>query len=433
MKKMVKAWIVLGLVALVAFNTSYVSVTAAAPKEVQLRFSWWGNDSRHKATLKAIEAYTKKNPNVKIMAEYGGFDTYYQKLLTQLAGGTAADIIQIDYKWVDDLAAQGRLFVDMAKMSKQIDMTGFDMKFVKDHCASGNYILGLPMGVSVFGLIGNSALLKQAGIDIDTKWDWDNLVDAGVKMQKFDKNKHLLFMKNIHYYYLVKTMLKQKTGKDFISDKYAMTFTRKDLVDVFSYIRKLVDLGVVPPLEESVLFENGGPDQNTNWLSGKYGFCADQAGKLTGIISASKFELGVARFPVAKVNKNPGLTTSPSQIMSINSKSANVAESAKFVNWFLNDPEAAVILGDNRGLPAVDKVRQLLMKDKMIEPLMVKMVDITLPFSGGAENVASLNQEIESIIEEYVQQVGFKRMTPEKAADAMIKDLNGKLAELKKS
>lgn len=432
-KRLVRITMLVCLMALLVMNVGTIFVNAASPKEVQLRFSWWGNDSRHKATLKAIELYTKKNPNVKIMAEYGGFDTYYQKLLTQLAGETAADVIQIDYKWVDDLASQGRLFVDMSKMSKKIDMNGFDMKFVKDHCASGSYILGLPLGISVFGLIGNTELLKQAGITIDNDTDWDKLIEAGVKMQKYDKNKHLLFMKNIHYYYLVKTMLKQKTGKDFISDKYTMTFSRKDLVDTLSYIKKMVDLGVVPPFEESVLFENGGPDQNTNWLAGKYGFCADQAGKLAGIINASKFELSVARFPVPKNPKNPGLTTSPSQIISINSKSTHIDEAAKFVNWLLNDPEAVMTLKDTRGLPAVDQSRRTLLKEKLIEPQIVKMVELTLPFSGGAENAVSLNQEIESIVEEFIQQVGFKRLTPEKAADAMIKEMSSKLKEFKAS
>ncbi len=432
MKKSVKRIMVVCILAILTLSiVGGLSIQAAKPKKVQLRFSWWGNDARHKATLKAIELYTKKNPHVEIMAEYGGFGTYYQKLLTQLAGRTAADIIQIDYKWVNDLASQGKLFVDMSKMSNKIDMSGFDKKFVKDQCAVGDYILGLPTGISVLGLIGNDSLLKEAGINIDQDWDWDKIIEEGVKLQKFDKNKHLLYMKTIHYYYLTKVMLKQKTGTDFINDDYTLAFTKKDLVDVFSYIRKMIDLGVVPPLEETVLFDGGDPDQNPNWLQGQYAFNSNQASKLAAIIGASKFDIDVARYPVPKNAKNPGLITSPAQILTINKNSDHIDEAAKFVNWFFNDPEAILTLRDTRGLPAVKKAREILMKENLLDERVVRMVDVTLPFSGGAENALSLNQEIETIVEDYIHQVGFKKLTPEKAADNMMKDLNYKLQELK--
>ena len=70
---------------------------------VTLRFSWWGADVRHEATLAAIEAYQKANPNVSIEAEYQGFEGYQQKMMTQLTGGTAPDLIQIDNVWLMDL------------------------------------------------------------------------------------------------------------------------------------------------------------------------------------------------------------------------------------------------------------------------------------------------------------------------------------------
>ncbi len=79
-------------------------------EEIVLRFSWWGSESRHEATLQALEKYHELNPNVTIEGEYSSFDTYYQKLVTQFAGGTAPDIIQIDQPWISDFAGQGEFF-----------------------------------------------------------------------------------------------------------------------------------------------------------------------------------------------------------------------------------------------------------------------------------------------------------------------------------
>lgn len=70
------------------------TTSQADGNQVTLRFAWWGGDSRHTATLDAIAAYEKQNPNVKIEAEYQGYDGYNDKILTQLAGGTQPDIMQ---------------------------------------------------------------------------------------------------------------------------------------------------------------------------------------------------------------------------------------------------------------------------------------------------------------------------------------------------
>ena len=65
------------------------SKPASAAKDVKLRFSWWGADSRHKATLAAMKLYETQNPGVKIEGEYGAFANFYLKLITQLNGNTA--------------------------------------------------------------------------------------------------------------------------------------------------------------------------------------------------------------------------------------------------------------------------------------------------------------------------------------------------------
>lgn len=79
------------------------TVALAQSEEVQLRFSWWGGDERHEATLAAMEAYEASHPGISLVGEYSGFDGYLEKLVTQLAGGTAPDIIQIDYAYLETL------------------------------------------------------------------------------------------------------------------------------------------------------------------------------------------------------------------------------------------------------------------------------------------------------------------------------------------
>ena len=50
-----------------------LSLSVYAQEQVTLRFSWWGGDSRHRATVDAIERM-ELNPHVTIKAEYSGWD-----------------------------------------------------------------------------------------------------------------------------------------------------------------------------------------------------------------------------------------------------------------------------------------------------------------------------------------------------------------------
>lgn len=84
--------------------------TTPLPNEnITLRFSWWGGDARHEATLEALKLYTQKFPNVKVEGEYSGWDGYVQKLSTQIAGGSAPDIISIPDIEAYNLIKQGTL------------------------------------------------------------------------------------------------------------------------------------------------------------------------------------------------------------------------------------------------------------------------------------------------------------------------------------
>ena len=144
-----------------AENGTEEAKKADSDEKVSLRFSWWGSDTRHEATLKVMDMYMEKHPNVTIEGEYGAFDSFYQKLQTQLGGGTEPDIISVDYKWVSDLTAQGNLFVNMNDLKDSIDMSGFDMDFVKIYGAKDDYLIGLPVGINGMGYLYNTEFLKK--------------------------------------------------------------------------------------------------------------------------------------------------------------------------------------------------------------------------------------------------------------------------------
>ncbi|NLM10355.1 MAG: carbohydrate ABC transporter substrate-binding protein [Clostridiaceae bacterium] len=398
---------------------------------VTLRFSWWGADTRHQATLAAMELYSQRNPNVKIEGEYGAFSTFYQKLLTQLAGRTAPDIISVDYKWTHDLMKQGSPFVNMYTLTDKIDMNGFDLDFAKIYGGDDDYPIGLPAGVNGMGYLYNVEFLKEFGIEPNNEWDWETVIENGKKVQAADPSKHLMYNISEHWVYLLKTMLKQINGNTILNDDYSLGFSRDDIIQVFDYIRRLVETGTVPPFEEGVLYENVYADQNPNWLNQNFGIFPTSSSLIPGIAAASDFELDVFRYPVPKDAVDPGILVTPSMFITIYEHSKYQDVAADFIDFFFNDEEAIMILKDTRGVPANEKAKEMLVREGIVPKQVSDMVSQSLTGAGIAENGPSLNPEVIALIKDYIQQVGYLKLTPEQAADEFMKELEALAASLK--
>jgi oligogalacturonide transport system substrate-binding protein len=91
---------------------SIAQLAAQTKQPVTLRFSWWGGDNRHKATLDAVKLCMKLNPHVTIKTEYGGVAVYLEKMKVRLASKTAPDVMQIDQTWIEEQISKGDFFVD---------------------------------------------------------------------------------------------------------------------------------------------------------------------------------------------------------------------------------------------------------------------------------------------------------------------------------
>lgn len=103
-------------------GAAYVAMaTAPAAGAAELRMSWWGGESRHVATQKAIAACGEKYGHT-IKGEFTGFDGYLEKLTTQMAGKTEADIVQVNWPWLPLFSKNGEGFADLRQL-KPLDLS----------------------------------------------------------------------------------------------------------------------------------------------------------------------------------------------------------------------------------------------------------------------------------------------------------------------
>ncbi len=64
---------------------------------------WYHFDNPETSVKPLIEKFERENPGVKIQAEMVAWDTYFQKLLTSIAGGNPPDVSQVKLWWQPQL------------------------------------------------------------------------------------------------------------------------------------------------------------------------------------------------------------------------------------------------------------------------------------------------------------------------------------------
>ena len=142
-----------------------------------MTLAWWGNPTRNTNTQAEIDAYMKAHPDVKISGQPGEFASYWDKLATQTAGGTAPDIIQMDMNYIADYGTRGAL-LDLGK----VDVS----KFVEGTVDSGKIdgkLVGVNAGINSALLFANPTVLEKGKVKLpdDTTWTWDQLIEFGTE------------------------------------------------------------------------------------------------------------------------------------------------------------------------------------------------------------------------------------------------------------
>lgn len=402
----------------------------AGTKNVSMRFSWWGDDARHKATLAALDAYSQKNPNVKVDAEYMGYDDYNKKLLTQLAGGTAPDLFQFHRDWLPDVQSQGDLLADLGSFSS-IDLKQYPDSLLK---GSGSYkgkVYLAPASVVALSMTENKDFLAKYGVKEPDAWTWDSFIQAGKAIHQQDKNAYLttadIDVLNVVFF---SSYVSQKTGKSWINDDNTVNVTKADLTDGLQFISDLFSSGTMEPFGDSSMF-TGKMDQNPKWVNGQIGALLDVSNAITrykAAVPGAKF--GVTALPVRKDAVMSGNDYSGNMGYSVNNKSANKDEAAKLLNWIINDKDAALTLTTVRGVPATTDGLKALTDAGKLDTDLAKAVDLGQKNSYTI-NMISSNTELMQIRKDVLQKVIFGKETPDQGADEILKGFDAKLKTLK--
>ena len=302
-----------------------------------------------------------------------------------------------------------------------------------EYAGNKDYVMGLATGINVKALWYNKEFFEKFNLTPSDDWSWKTILEAGEAVNKADPNSHLLWANSDNLNAFMQSYILQLTGKHMIdTENYKITCSVEELTEYFNYVKALFDTGTLPPIEDLVVYEGlAYASQVPEWLNGQWGMCMTYASNTLQVLNDSTFEIGTMLYPVMEGATDTGISMMPTQLLCVNKASPYQKEALDFVEWFLKDEEAITISGLQRGIPANTEAAKLLEQNGVTNAIINESIAVAAKHAGSAEGPFDTNAELNAAALDYIYQVAYGVLTPEKAASQTIDAMNAILATLK--
>ena len=325
---------------------------SSGDEKVELKFSWWGGDSRHEATEKAVAAFMAKYPNITVTTEYGAWSGWEEKQALNIMGGNAADVMQINWNWIESYSGNGTNFANLEDYSDVLDLTQFPSDSL-ELCKADGKLMAVPVALTGRLFYWNKTTFDEVGVAVPT--DEASLFAAGEAFKAFNEDYYPLALGEYDRMIFLVYYLESVYGKPWVQDNQ-IQYTAEEITQGMEFIKKLEDGHVIPTLAVINGDMADSLDKNAKWIDGKY------AGILEWDSSASKFEQAIKEstnkpgqeFVIGefiKFGDHNGGFTKISMGLAVAATSAHPKEAAMLINFLLNDPEGVEICSTERGIP----------------------------------------------------------------------------------
>lgn len=407
-------------------TTALVSVGQAA----ELRMSWWGGDSRHIATQEALIACGAKHGHT-ISPEFTGWSGHYEKLTTQIAGGTEADIMQVNWPWLSIYSADGNGLANLADLGDIIDLTNWD----SDQLQAGTMnrkLNGLPISTTGRLFAFNKTTWEKAGLDLPKTWD--ELLAAGpIFKEKLGDDYYPFEASRLDAALIVTLYGTQATGKAMINPETSkFDWSKEDLVRAIEFYQTLVDNHVLMSWKEVAGAGNIALHENPNWASGKIGGTYQWDStyfKISDPMDEGQ-ELTYVDLLSQEGQKTPGIYRKASMVFSISANSQNKEAAAQIVNCLLNEEEGVAALGSTRGVPGSKAARSQLLSAGTIQPVQIQAQARVINAEGPAIHPMMEFPDVRSALQDNLELFAYGEIDAATAADEMIYAIEEALEDL---
>ena len=400
--------------------------SSSGDEKVELKFSWWGGDSRHEATEKAVAAFMAKYPNITVTTEYGAWSGWEEKQALNIMGGNAADVMQVNWNWIESYSGNGSNFANLEDYKDVLDLTQFPSESL-ELCKAGGKLMAVPVALTGRLFYWNKTTFDEVGCPIPT--DEASLLAAGAAFKAYNEEYYPLALGEYDRIIFMVYYLESRYGKDWVTDG-KMNYTEEEIAEGFAFINKLEDEHVLPSIATISGDMADSLDKNSKWIDGKYAGVMEWDSAVVKVRTAMEESVNKPgqEFVIGEFinfGQYQGGFTKISMNMCIKAGTEHPKEAAMLVNYLMNDPEGVEINSTERGIPC-SAVAVAYLNDKNIGDEMTKEANArVLAYSQFTQDPKfddnDLKANPDGLYYKLFGRLSSRDITPEQAAAELVK------------
>jgi multiple sugar transport system substrate-binding protein len=400
----------------------------ASAQDKRLRMFWWGAKERADRTEKANQLFQKKYPGIAITGETLGWGDYWPRVATQVAGRNAADVLQMDYRYIFEYARRGALLPLDEFVPATLNLGDFS-KFSIDSGKVDGKLYGVAFGLNSVAMIYDKEFIQSLGLK-EPRWDmtWAELGDLAVEITKAAKRPGYFGMPDVGRYEPALDVWVRQRGKVLYTEDGKLGFDEADMTEWFAFWNELRKRGGAAAPDVQAL--DMGEIDTALLTQGKSAIAFANSNQLVGYQAVSKSKLGMTMYPSGGPGAKPGQYLKPAMQLSVSARSKEPKAAVQVVDFFMNDKDANLVLGVERGVPASSSVRAAVEPTldelgKSMAQYVAFISDKVGPLPAPPPTGAG---EIQSVLRRVNEQIGFGRQSPAEGAKQFVTEAKAILA-----
>jgi multiple sugar transport system substrate-binding protein len=326
---------------------------AASDGTVTLKFTYWGSPVERQAVEKALAAFERNNPGIKVDAQHIPTE-YLEKITAMVAADMAPDVVYLDDTVATAWGTEGKLVNVYELLQNDTELKREDFLDAIWYKWSANAAVGTNTALETAAIFYNKDMFTAAGIAPpparpEDAWTWDQFVKVAKQLTLDNTGKHPDdpgFNPNNIVQYGVQwgtaiwewmTMVYSNGGRFLKEDGSAIALTQPA---AYEAIQKVADLMNVHHVAPSPVAAKSIPEPSTALMTKRVAMVMGGQWVLLDLGSNTGLNFDIGVLPKMKNNYVTVVLGAPTAIFK---STKHLAESWKLFKWLAN-PESSLDL-----------------------------------------------------------------------------------------
>lgn len=381
---------------IVVFLCCFITACSGAKVEEvsSIQFSWWGNESRAEYTLKGIELFESENPSIKIKPQYNTWSQYEKNWTEAFETGGCADVMQINFDWLNKYSSDGKGFYDINRLSDYINLYNYTIDDLSYGTVAGK-LNAIPIAFNTAIPVYDKSFFEKNCLKIPSTWE--ELFSLAKILRQ--KDMYVFTLSNRHILFLAIAWYEQTFSKKIFTVNGKLNISGAELGQIFDFAKRLLNEHVIYSPNRGIKLSA----IRDKKVVGAILWC-NEISLFTKEVEAGGGSAILGNFITTPAATESGWYLKPASMYAIKKDCRHPEAAARFLNYLLNNRNFALLQKNDKGVPVSNKSLSVLVENNQLESMQYSAL-MKIRFNRGTINPMLPVMEDNAVIKCFAENV----------------------------